>query len=219
MTKSSHKQVGVVVDFILQDDQCPCMRPTGSSACVSYDQSIQATSLQEAIYTFPNFGTYSSSQTLMTMMNNNNNNNNRLFRPTSTTTTTYACDSMDCYSCMYAIVDGFATSAADASNAIEWRTFASWRYKLQQQWMMNRSGDESMPPCPAIQQQNPSDRMVSNLSSSRLSPAMIDEIVQLMQPDSNTPSNSNNYYRQRYRRKMKTIGNSTNNGQCMFLFD
>uniref|UniRef100_A0A915PIH2 Uncharacterized protein n=1 Tax=Setaria digitata TaxID=48799 RepID=A0A915PIH2_9BILA len=34
-------------------EQCPCVKPTGSNECLSYDNRLQAANIDEALHTFP----------------------------------------------------------------------------------------------------------------------------------------------------------------------
>lgn len=38
-------------------EQCPCVKPPGSNECLSYDNRLQAASIEEALHTFPDLST------------------------------------------------------------------------------------------------------------------------------------------------------------------
>uniref|UniRef100_A0A0N5A7N1 TGF_BETA_2 domain-containing protein n=1 Tax=Syphacia muris TaxID=451379 RepID=A0A0N5A7N1_9BILA len=95
--------------------ECPCVKAPGSSDCLSYDSRIQATSIEEALYQFPDLINYANDN--KPLVERRPALGASLQRITSAESETnnvdddYSCESIECKSCKALIVNGFAESA------------------------------------------------------------------------------------------------------------
>ncbi|KAE9550080.1 hypothetical protein FO519_006712 [Halicephalobus sp. NKZ332] len=102
-----------------QQLSCPCRKPANSTKCFSYDTTLQATSIDEAIFSFPDFS--DPSPTRSTMVNGSHGSSHmadtmkiQAFAGPQTMAapadSDLSCDSGDCAGCKHWVIEGFAKS-------------------------------------------------------------------------------------------------------------
>ncbi|CAI4228755.1 unnamed protein product [Auanema sp. JU1783] len=115
--------------------KCPCASSSPSKKCLSYDPRYMATSLDEALFSFPNLATLGgtplfdddddedemaaaadikSSKVSMLSV--------QTFGQSEPTKTAKTCKSPECLECKLAIVNGFLQNSSNSSNDVLWQT-------------------------------------------------------------------------------------------------
>lgn len=119
-------------------DQCPCVKPPGSNTCLTYDNRLQATSIEEALYKFPDFVNYDNGNKPLVTTPSQTSNLAMSYSAAAApapmyanvanpylkgkvaaaqpvqqpeSTDDYTCNSYECQSCKALVINGFAQNA------------------------------------------------------------------------------------------------------------
>ncbi|VDD95290.1 unnamed protein product [Enterobius vermicularis] len=99
--------------------ECPCVKPAGSDSCLSYDSRLQATTIEEALYEFPDFVNYATGNkplvekepTPPLLGSSGRGRIGAAKASASRKTEGYGCYSIECQSCKAMVINSFVENA------------------------------------------------------------------------------------------------------------
>uniref|UniRef100_A0A0R3RK23 TGF_BETA_2 domain-containing protein n=1 Tax=Elaeophora elaphi TaxID=1147741 RepID=A0A0R3RK23_9BILA len=159
-------------------EQCPCVKPPGSSECLSYDSRLQAANIDEALHTFPDLSSLTEAALPLVV----SDENTVMMKFTSgfllsqkmihKTPKMYKCDEKECKACKLLITNAFH-QATESNFPIASRTI------LQ---LSDGADDESFCTRNRSTPRNSVNDGIENATTIKELPAYMEEFISLLKP-------------------------------------